>query len=243
MKDSDSMSYYSSENEVEFVEFKAEVQPKKEIVIFDFDGVFKKDPLHTHNLLYQKKVVPYTSKVGLILNGSAYTKGMKVCKKYNEEVIHKHGKEMFDANGLREPTVLAETIKLLMEKGIHIVIASHNQFPAIIDFALEYMGFNQEEQNKIDVICGFPITPQNKKNEHIKLAMQLKNIKDYTKVLFVDDDSNCSTASNNNLDYIWVSKTQPYCSRIKTFFLESEIVSSSTEILGDSTDSYSTDSL
>lgn len=209
------------------------------LVVIDFDGVVTKQNMHTHNWLCGFKVAPYSKKEGLVLNGVTCDENMEINKDYNIKNVKQFGGKLLTEDAFQFPEEFVQMVRDVLQAEIHVVIATHNQFPAIVPFALEKLGFTKEEVESIDIISGSPQDKSECKNEHIKLAMDLKGIKSASEVVLIDDTyMNCITAQELGCEAVWVDSNATYFLRLQDIVFPNCYDSSDLEIIHGNIEDY-----
>lgn len=159
------------------------------VIAFDFDGTITSNNCHSHNYLSNKKIVPFTVKNGLIVNGKSEM--IKLCKSYNHELVGKTFLSRLEEKEeyLRTPKKFLETVRHFMKEGAKIAIVSYNQYPAVFKVALIKIGFSEEEILKFDIIAGFPTGDSENvgKNQHLKKLSELTSVTENKAIILVDD--------------------------------------------------------
>jgi hypothetical protein len=86
----------------------------------------------------------------------------------------------------------------LVKEGHAIAITSFNNYPDVMEMALDMLELPKEIREKINVLSGFPVDMNKGKGEHIGEGMQLEGIRKNSYVLLIDDDTKNTEAAEKN---------------------------------------------
>lgn len=195
------------------------------LLVIDFDGTIINH--HSHNEAREDKMQFFSNQTGLILNGESYDDTIKN-KFYRADLISKWSNVFFSRKDrFFDKDKQTKLFRDLLNDEVKVVIASFSQYPEIIEVALKHIGLTCEEAEKIDIICGAPKDRFAGKNEHIRLAMDLSDIKDTKNVIFVDDNAeNINRASGELRVHSILAKGLNYLNTTKDIIQASESVES-----------------
>jgi FMN phosphatase YigB (HAD superfamily) len=170
------------------------------LVCLDFDNTLING--HSHNFLIKKykedlvnnfKLLMFDPKDNLIIvDGNPQGNEFSRNPTYDKEAVTKVMDSFLDDHrtGLKDKDSIKNTFSELLASGNRIAITSFNNFPDVINLALDKLALPPEQRKAIIVVAGFPPAGQNdpeRKNYHIKAAMEKAGISDPNKVMLVDD--------------------------------------------------------
>jgi hypothetical protein len=109
------------------------------------------------------------------------------------------------------------TVRSLIKDGAKIAIVSFNQYPVVVDFVLQKIGFSIEEIKAMNIILGYPKGEQKKvgKGEHLAKLKELTGVTDNKDITLIDDDYiNIYRAEKEGYKAIYAAPHTDYCQKL-----------------------------
>jgi FMN phosphatase YigB (HAD superfamily) len=161
----------------------------KSLVCFDFDQTIVNG--HFHAALSNLGFTQIASKNGVIADGKPINESTKLNYDYDNKGVADAAKSLLESgDGFKNKEKLKETFDTFFEQGHNIAITSFTKYPDVIKPTLKELGLTDDQLSKVHVVGGFPSDGANSingKKEHIDAAMEKFGVKDYSKVMLIDD--------------------------------------------------------